>query len=239
MKTLLDSGIVSRIKYGVKLLANVSTSYIYIIVQSPSSVLPRKGSEGKIFFPPLNMDPHKKVNFCNKLYSNNSYFFFSFLFYISLQGKERFNSKINIEVSAASSEAIKTIEKYGGNVVSMYYSELALRSLLKPEKFDIPIKAPRPTPSKISYYTNYRNRGYLSSRLQLQLMKKSIAAAAGDNKTVASSSISSPVPSPSLQVPIYVGGAPAEMSIDDLYIPGQRSASIIPLPEEKMVEVKQ
>ena len=32
----------------------------------------------------------------------------------------------------------------------MYYTPLALRALLKPEKFDLPIKAPRPPPKKVS-----------------------------------------------------------------------------------------
>ena len=141
MKTLRDSRLVPRIKYGVKLLA---------------------------------------------------------------RGKERFAARVRIEVSAASAEAIRAVEAAGGSVRSVYYTPLALRALLRPEKFDFPIKSPRPPPNKIGYFLNYRNRGYLSSRLQLEAIRRG---------------------EPHAQVPVYVGGGPVDMATDDLHLGGLAGAA--------------
>lgn len=99
------------------------------------------------------------------------------------------------------------MEKHGGKLTSIYYTSLALRSVLKPHKFEFPIKSPRPSPSKMAYYTNFKNRGYLSSKLQLQRLQEA-------------AKVGSPVAS--FQVPVYVGGGPVENSTDDIRIPGQR-----------------
>jgi large subunit ribosomal protein L15 len=42
---------------------------------------------------------------------------------------------ITIEVSRASQKAIEAIEKAGGKIVTRYYNELGLRSVVHPEKF--------------------------------------------------------------------------------------------------------
>ena len=120
------------------------------------------------------------------------------------RGKERFAARVHLEVSAASAEAIRAVEAAGGSVRCVYYSPLALRALLRPEKFDFPIKSPRPPPNKIGYYLNYRNRGYLSSRLQLEALR------AG---------------APHAQVPVYVGGGPVAMATDDLHLGGLAAAT--------------
>ena len=66
MKDLHDSGLVTKIRFGVKLLADVST-----------------------------------------------------ILFVPFQGKENFHSKIRIDVSKASQEAIATVEKNGGQVREM------------------------------------------------------------------------------------------------------------------------
>jgi large subunit ribosomal protein L15 len=120
------------------------------------------------------------------------------------RGKERFAARLRLEVTQASAEAIRAVEAAGGAVTSVYYTPLALRSLLRPEKFEFPIKSPRPPPNKIGYFLNYRNRGYLSSRLQLERLK------AGAD--------------PASLVPVYVGGGPVENATDDLHLTGLEPA---------------
>ena len=48
-------------------------------------------------------------------------------------------------------------------IVCSHFNRLALRLLLKPEKFEVPfpIRA-RPPPKLLSYYTSDEHRGYLS-----------------------------------------------------------------------------
>jgi len=98
-----------------------------------------------------------------------------------------------LEVSAASGKAISAVEKTGGGVVSLYRTRLALHAHLHPERYSIPIRSPRPPPSKLAYYTNYRNRGYLSSRLQLMQLKRNMELGAA---------------APSMLMPLFSGGAP-------------------------------
>lgn len=79
-------------------------------------------------------------------------------------GNDWFRSKVLIEVSKASSEAIKSVEKHGGSIVTAHYNRLGLQVLLKPWKF-----AGRPLPRRalpkkklMAYYLNPENRGYLA-----------------------------------------------------------------------------
>jgi len=109
-------------------------------------------------------------------------------------GKERWTAQgVRLEVTAASAAAIHAIERTQGSVVSTYLSRLALHAHLHPERYDIPIRAPRPPPGKIAYYTDYRNRGYLSSRLQLQALKARLAEGTAEQ--------------PTMLMPIFAGGA--------------------------------
>ena len=61
-------------------------------------------------------------------------------------GKDEFKSPIHLEVSAASTDAISAIEKAGGTVTCVHFNKLALRSLVKPYKFDILPHRARPPP---------------------------------------------------------------------------------------------
>lgn len=49
------------------------------------------------------------------------------------RGKEELTSPINIIVSRASAEAINAIEKLGGTVTTRYYSDFAIKTILKGE----------------------------------------------------------------------------------------------------------
>ena len=90
------------------------------------------------------------------------------------KGKERLKTPgLQIEISRASEEAIEAVEELGGEVTTVHYNKLALRALLKPEKFlQIP-KFARPPPKWQAYYTNWeRNRGYLSVQAQMRNLLK-------------------------------------------------------------------
>ncbi|CEG44147.1 ribosomal protein l15 [Plasmopara halstedii] len=81
-------------------------------------------------------------------------------------GSQYFTTKLDIEVSQASKSAIEAVEANGGSIVSVYYNRLALRALLKPHKFETLPQSARPNPKKLTYYTNYEKRGYLSPEIQ-------------------------------------------------------------------------
>lgn len=84
------------------------------------------------------------------------------------KGKERLRTPIQIEVSRASQAAIEAIEEVGGRVTTVHYNALALRALLRPEKFDVLPKQAKPPPKLMPYYTNWKNRGYLSPQAQME-----------------------------------------------------------------------
>ena len=86
-------------------------------------------------------------------------------------GKERLRDAINIEISRASKGAIDAIEGAKGNITTVHYNRLALKALLKPQKFDVIPKRARPPPKLMPYYTSYENRGYLSPQVQLRQKK--------------------------------------------------------------------
>ena len=90
------------------------------------------------------------------------------------KGKERLKTPFQLQVSRASQEAIQAIEEIGGQVTTVHYNRLALRALLKPEKFELLPKFARPPPKWLAYYTNWEtNRGYLSVQAQMrELLKK-------------------------------------------------------------------
>ncbi len=90
------------------------------------------------------------------------------------KGKERMRTPIKLEISRASEEAIKAIEDAGGEITTVHYNKLALRALIKPEKFDVIPKRARPPPKLMQYYTDYDKRGYLSPEVQLKKLKEKI-----------------------------------------------------------------
>jgi len=87
------------------------------------------------------------------------------------KGKERLRTPFKIEISRASEGAIEAIEKIGGELTTVHYNRLALRALLKPEKFDVLPRRARPPPKLMQYYTDYDKRGYLSPEVQLKQVK--------------------------------------------------------------------
>ncbi|KAF9953364.1 YmL10 [Mortierella alpina] len=83
-------------------------------------------------------------------------------------GKADFKAPINIEVSRASKSAIKAIEACGGTITSVYYNELGLRALTKPEKFEELPRFARPMKKKdIAFYSSEANRGYLVGKTEV------------------------------------------------------------------------
>ncbi|CAO3565076.1 unnamed protein product [Mortierella alpina] len=83
-------------------------------------------------------------------------------------GKADFKTPINIEVSRASKSAIKAIEACGGKITSVYYNELGLRALTKPEKFEELPRFARPMKKKdIAFYSSEANRGYLVGKTEV------------------------------------------------------------------------
>ena len=116
------------------------------------------------------------------------------------------STPIHIEVSAASAAAIAAVEAAGGSIKSVYYTPLALRSLLKPHKFDLPIMAPRPPPRKMRYFTSDENRGYLSRVVQLGEVAR--ARAAGRSPLAAAGVL-----------PVHVGGRVAAAGAAGLRAP--------------------
>jgi hypothetical protein len=111
-------------------------------------------------------------------------------------------AKVDIEVSRASREAIRAVEKNGGSVLSVYLTPLALRAVVKPEKFPFPLKGPLPPPRILPYYTDARNRGYLSSKVQLAQLKRRLSEGVQD---------------PASLMPVYVGGGPADMATENVH----------------------
>jgi len=85
------------------------------------------------------------------------------------KGSERLKTPIKLNVSRASSSAIDAVEQVGGQVTTVHYNRLALRALLKPEKFNVLPKFARPPPKLMPYYLNWKkNRGYLSPQAQMR-----------------------------------------------------------------------
>lgn len=88
------------------------------------------------------------------------------------KGRERLRTPFKIEISRASAGAIEAIESVGGEITTVHYNKLALRALLKPEKFEIIPKRARPPPKLMEYYTDYDKRGYLSAEKQLSVVQE-------------------------------------------------------------------
>ena len=109
------------------------------------------------------------------------------------KGKEKLSTPFKLEISRASETAIDAVEAIGGEVTTVHYNRLALRALLKPHKFalgsaedgsyDLDEVLPNPNNSKTPrvlpkfarpppkwqpYYTNWKNRGYLSVQAQMR-----------------------------------------------------------------------
>jgi large subunit ribosomal protein L15 len=75
-------------------------------------------------------------------------------------GAEHLTTPVHITPSRASKTAIKAVEKLGGTVFCKYYNPLALRDCVK-GRTDRRSAAPT-RKEDILWYTNWKNRGYLS-----------------------------------------------------------------------------
>ncbi|KAJ2851638.1 YmL10 [Coemansia brasiliensis] len=79
------------------------------------------------------------------------------------RGAEHLTTPITLEVTKASSKAIKRIEELGGQVVCVYHNKLALRALTKPEKFAVLPKSAMPMTAKLrKLYSDPERRGFLA-----------------------------------------------------------------------------
>ena len=100
---------------------------------------------------------------------------------VKLLGDGELKQPINIEVTKASRGAIRAVEATGGRLVTVSESELSMRGKLKPisllEKGRAIPKRPQPKPKKMAYYVDYRNRGYLSPEVQLQMQMEKLGFA--------------------------------------------------------------
>ncbi|KAI0075477.1 ribosomal protein L15 [Panus rudis PR-1116 ss-1] len=75
-------------------------------------------------------------------------------------GADQLKTPIHITPSRASKSAIKAVEKLGGTVFCKYYNPLALRDCVKGNTEHIQAAPTRRT--DILWYTEWKNRGYLS-----------------------------------------------------------------------------
>ncbi len=92
------------------------------------------------------------------------------------KGASDFKWKVDIEVNAVSQKAIAAVEKAGGKVQSTYNNKVGLSAVLRPERWtekNLPLpRQARPQPKRLDYYTDFKNRGYLSP--EMNLVNKSI-----------------------------------------------------------------
>jgi large subunit ribosomal protein L15 len=85
---------------------------------------------------------------------------------ILANGKEEYDLPIKIEATRASTEAIRAIERAGGEFTAKYFTKLSLRAHLHPEYFFlkrgyVPLEA-RPTKRReVHYYSRVDKRGFL------------------------------------------------------------------------------
>ncbi|KAF8320083.1 ribosomal protein L15 [Clavulina sp. PMI_390] len=97
-------------------------------------------------------------------------------------GALELSSPIHIVVSRASKSAIAAIEKAGGSVVCQYYNGLALRDLVH-GRTDRKSAAPMRKPD-ILWYSDSRNRGYLSPLAEVESRAAKRAQLRGSQPTV-------------------------------------------------------
>lgn len=97
---------------------------------------------------------------------------------VKLLGGGVLRTPVHVEVSCASKTAIEVVEGAGGTVTCAHYNRLALRALMKPEKFDLALfpKRARPPPKLMPFYLDWEQRGEFSPEVQkrnleLQLYK--------------------------------------------------------------------
>lgn len=83
-------------------------------------------------------------------------------------GKERLKQPVDILINRASTAAIEAIENAGGTITTVHYNKLALRQVMRPHKFEHPVKDARPPPKYQPYYSSWNRRGYLNPKVQMR-----------------------------------------------------------------------
>ena len=91
---------------------------------------------------------------------------------VKLLGKfcQNVHSPMHLEVSDATPAAIRAVENAGGTVTCAHYNRLAMRALLKPQKFlnRIYPRRARPPPKLMPRYLDFNHRGEYSPEIQLR-----------------------------------------------------------------------
>lgn len=82
------------------------------------------------------------------------------------QGGTSLRSPIHLEVNQASKTAIEAVEKAGGTVTCVHLNKLAMRTILKPYKFQLLPRRARPNPKLMPYYLDHTRSGFLSPEIQ-------------------------------------------------------------------------
>ncbi|CAM9131416.1 unnamed protein product [Hapterophycus canaliculatus] len=143
MKDLQDAGIVQDIKFGVRLVAGATKN------SAPGHNSPRR------FAGEIGAHAVAKGGDVARAAAE------------ATKGKKTLQP-IHLEVSRASAGAIEAIEAQGGTVTCAHFNRLALRALLKPEKFEELPKRARPPPRLMPFYLDHGRRGYLAPEIQMR-----------------------------------------------------------------------
>ena len=82
----------------------------------------------------------------------------------------KMHPSLQLVVNRASESAVKAVEKRGGTVTSVHMNRLALRTVLRPQKFvgKLMPRHARPPPKYQPYYTSWKKRGYLHPAVQMR-----------------------------------------------------------------------
>ena len=87
---------------------------------------------------------------------------------ICLQGAEKFQTPVHLQVSETSKSAQQAVEKAGGSVTTVYYNQLGLRALLTPDFFtDKGRQLPRPARPLYKVAQRYDRIGELPPKVAL------------------------------------------------------------------------
>lgn len=75
-------------------------------------------------------------------------------------------------MSRASLTAIEAVERNGGDIKTVYHDRVALRALLKPDKYEITPRPARPSHKHILFYADPVNRGFLAHPDEVEALKE-------------------------------------------------------------------
>ena len=87
------------------------------------------------------------------------------------RGGSQLREPVHLEVTNASSGAIRAIERAGGTVTCVHLNKLAMRAMIKPIKFESLPRRARPPPRIMDLYLDGTKCGYLSPEIQIRNMR--------------------------------------------------------------------